>query len=72
MPGILVGNKIDLCDKRDVTYEEGKKLADRLDYGFVECSALAGENIESIFTTLGKMMSDLPSKDFIKNHNTVN
>ena len=43
---ILVGNKLDLAEKREIKYEEGKKFAE--DYGFIdffETSALTGENI---------------------------
>ena len=47
---MLVGNKLDLADKREVSYEEGKEYAD--DYGFIdffETSAKTGENIKNMF-----------------------
>ena len=47
---ILVGNKLDLEDKREVPYEEGKKFKD--DFGFLdffETSAKTGENIKKMF-----------------------
>ena len=47
---ILVGNKKDLDEQREVTYEEGKKFAD--DFGFIdffETSAKTGENIKNMF-----------------------
>ena len=47
---ILVGNKSDLEERREVQYEEGEKLAK--DYGFVhfiETSAKTGENIKNLF-----------------------
>ena len=47
---ILVGNKLDLEERREIKYEEGKKFAE--DYGFIdffETSALTGENIKNMF-----------------------
>ena len=47
---ILVGNKKDLDEQREVSYEEGKKFAD--DFGFIdffETSAKTGENIKNMF-----------------------
>ena len=47
---ILIGNKSDLIDKREVSYEEGKKFQD--DFGFIdffETSAKTGENIKNMF-----------------------
>lgn len=35
----LIGNKADLEDQRDVSYEEAKKLADENGLMFLECSA---------------------------------
>ena len=34
---VLVGNKIDLESKREVTFEEGKELADSLNVKFIGC-----------------------------------
>ena len=45
----LIGNKSDLEDKRQVTYEEGKQYADENNLVFFETSALNGNNIEEIF-----------------------
>lgn len=46
---ILVGNKCDLSDKRVISPEEGKKLAEKNEIPFFETSAKTGENVESIF-----------------------
>ena len=45
----LIGNKIDLENKREVTYEEGKKFSEENNLVFFETSALNGKNIEEIF-----------------------
>ncbi len=47
----LVGNKIDL-DYREVSQEEGSKLAESLDLPYFEVSAKTGENLEHFFTQL--------------------
>ena len=49
---VLVGNKIDLEDKRKVSEEEGNKLADELGINYFETSAKAGKNIETIFNEI--------------------
>lgn len=49
---ILVGNKIDLVDDREVTPEEGKELAEKLNLSYIETSAKTGENIEDAFRML--------------------
>ncbi|KAI3385659.1 hypothetical protein SNEBB_004709 [Seison nebaliae] len=46
---ILIGNKADLEEHRDVTYEEAKKFADENNLLFIETSALTGENVEEAF-----------------------
>ena len=46
---ILIGNKVDLEDKRQVTYEEGSIFAEKNGMLFFETSAKTGKNIEEIF-----------------------
>lgn len=46
----LIGNKADLEEQRDVTYEEAKQLADENGLLFLECSAKSGANVENVFT----------------------
>ncbi|KII70880.1 Ras-related protein Rab-14 [Thelohanellus kitauei] len=47
---ILVGNKADMEDKRDVSYEDAKAFADKNGLQFFETSAKTGVNITEAFT----------------------
>ncbi|CAG9322368.1 unnamed protein product [Blepharisma stoltei] len=42
---MLIGNKCDLKDQREVSYEEAKKIADEWDILYIEVSAKTGHNI---------------------------
>ena len=53
----LVGNKCDLNDKRQVSYDEGKDLAERNDMMFFETSAKDGINVEEIFLNTANEIS---------------
>ena len=57
---ILVGNKIDAAEKRQVGTEEGQALAKDLDVMFIETSAKAGINIKQLFKNLA---SNLPGME---------
>ena len=71
---VLVGNKCDLEDKRQVSYEEGKELADKNDFLFFESSAKDGTNVQEIFENSAKEIAkkieqgfyDLESESGIK------
>lgn len=52
-PLILVGNKSDLADKRVVTEQEARALAQSWGVPYVETSALKNENVEKIYRDLG-------------------
>ncbi|KAJ4475678.1 GTP binding protein [Lentinula aciculospora] len=46
---VLVGNKADLSDKRQVTLEEATATATGMNIMFMETSAKAGHNVKSLF-----------------------
>ena len=47
---ILIGNKKDLEEQRQVKYEEGKKLAEENNLLFLETSAKTAENVQEAFS----------------------
>jgi len=51
---ILIGNKSDWTDKRAVTEEQGRELADELSIRFMETSAKVNEGVEEAFFTLAR------------------
>ena len=55
---VLIGNKIDLDDKRVITYEEGEKYATDKGMLFFEVSALTGEKIQECFIVSLKNISE--------------
>ena len=61
---ILVGNKCDLEDNREVLKEDGEELAKKLNIQFMEVSAKTGENIEKLFQTLIEEVYENYNKEF--------
>ena len=51
---VLIGNKTDLEDKREITYNKGKEFADTYGLKFVETSAKKNLNVKEAFETLGR------------------
>ena len=52
---ILIGNKSDWTDKRAVTEEQGRALAEELGIKFMETSAKVNEGVEEAFFTLARL-----------------
>jgi len=56
---IIVGHKTDLDSEREVSFREGKQLANSYDVHFLETSAKTGQNVEETFTVVAKEIYDL-------------
>jgi Ras family protein len=52
VPKIIIGNKSDLNNKREIPIEAGKILAKDFNCSFLECSARSRDNIDRVFYTL--------------------
>ncbi|KVI01122.1 Ran GTPase [Cynara cardunculus var. scolymus] len=63
---ILVGNKKDLKDAREVSTAEGKSLAESETLFFTETSALDSSNVNAAFQTIVKEIYDILSKKVIQ------
>jgi GTPase SAR1 family protein len=60
---IMVGNKNDLVDMREVSTDEGKAKADELGaIDYIETSALTGDNVADAFHKIGKELLDRRTK----------
>lgn len=55
---ILVGNKCDMEDRRQVTFEEGKEFAAQFGMPFLETSAKATQRVEEAFDTMTKEIKE--------------
>lgn len=53
---MIVGNKMDLQDHREVSSAEGQELAVHSGFTYMECSAKSGESVNEVFTALATMM----------------
>jgi len=67
---ILIGNKNDLEDQRQVSKEQGEEKAKTFQLAFLETSALSGENLEKGFNMLitevyQKNKSELDKNDYL-------
>ena len=62
---ILIGNKCDLEEDRDIKYEEGQAFANRNGMQFMETSAKANTNINEAFEALAKLMIKFTSENNI-------
>ncbi|CAG8454545.1 5040_t:CDS:2 [Acaulospora colombiana] len=58
IPIMLAGDNFDKVDKREVSREEGVRLAERLGCGFLETSTKTTLNVEICFYTLVRMIRE--------------
>ena len=53
---IIVGNKIDLVNERDVSYQDANSFAEKYNITYLEVSAKNGINVQEIFEILSNQM----------------
>ena len=53
---VLVGNKTDLGEKREVTAQQGEEESKRLGCMFVETSAKVGHNVKGLFKKIAQAL----------------
>ncbi|KAK3575237.1 hypothetical protein QTP86_023435, partial [Hemibagrus guttatus] len=58
---MLVGNKTDLADKRQITIEEGEQRAKELSVMFIETSAKTGYNVKQLFRRVAAALPGMES-----------
>ena len=61
---LLIGNKSDLEDKRQINKEVGEEKAKSFSLGFIETSALSGDNIDQAFDI---MLKEVLKKYIVEN-----
>jgi len=66
VPILLVGNKSDLSDKRVISTECGKALAEECDLPYFETSAKANKEVKEVFLSLARVVKkkDRPKSSF--------
>lgn len=67
---VLVGNKADLSDKRQVTLDEATTKAAQLNIMFMETSAKAGHNVKSLFKKIAMSLPGMEKEGQADSPNT--
>lgn len=60
---VLVGNKTDLNDKREVTTQQGEEEAKKNNLMFVETSAKLGHNVKNLFKRIAQALPGMEGSD---------
>ncbi|KAG5039879.1 hypothetical protein JHK82_012033 [Glycine max] len=68
---VLVGNKTDLVDKRQVSTEEGEAKSRELNVMFIEASAKAGFNIKALFRKIAAALPGMETLSTTKQEDMV-
>jgi len=59
---LLLGNKADLTDEKQVSTEHAQRFADKLGIRFLETSAKTAANVDAAFLTMAKELMSRTSK----------
>ncbi|KAF9265688.1 GTP binding protein [Marasmius fiardii PR-910] len=68
---VLVGNKADLSDKRQVTLEEATSTATGLNIMFMETSAKAGHNVKTLFKKIAMSLPGMEKEGQTEQNNKI-
>ncbi|XP_013408686.1 ras-related protein Rab6 isoform X2 [Lingula anatina] len=68
---MLVGNKTDLADKRQVSTEEGERKAKELNVMFIETSAKAGYNVKQLFRRVAAALPGMEQTENKKDQDMI-
>ena len=63
IPMLLVGNKCDLENQREVHYSEAESLAQSWGCAFLEASAKSTQNVNEVFIEIVREMNTKPGKN---------
>lgn len=67
---VIIGNKSDQGPFREISYNDGKELADKYQASFFECSAINGTNVELAFKTAAeKVINQYISEGYLDSDN---
>ncbi|KAI7692951.1 Ras-related protein Rab-6A [Sarcoptes scabiei] len=67
---MLVGNKTDLQDKRQISADEGEKKAKELNVMFIETSAKSGYNVKQLFRRVAAALPGMEANEKSKEDST--
>uniref|UniRef100_A0AC34RKM8 Uncharacterized protein n=1 Tax=Panagrolaimus sp. JU765 TaxID=591449 RepID=A0AC34RKM8_9BILA len=67
-PMILIGNKCDLEDERQISQDEAKKVAAELGISYLECSAKFRKNVDQAFHDLARLVRKFKQTDKMGNY----
>lgn len=68
---VLVGNKTDQADKRQVSIEEGEAKAKEHDIMFIETSAKAGFNVKALFRKIAAALPGMENSHMAKDTDMI-
>ena len=68
---VIVGNKSDLGDKRQVSIEEGEKTAKELGVMNIETSSKDGSNVEELFKMIASSLPGMEGAEITNNNEGI-
>mmetsp|Transcript_14478 Transcript_14478/g.29596 ORF Transcript_14478/g.29596 Transcript_14478/m.29596 type:complete len:212 (+) Transcript_14478:213-848(+) len=68
---VLVGNKTDMTEKRQVSVEEGEAKAKEHDIMFIETSAKAGFNVKALFRKIAAALPGMENSNMVRDTDII-